>query len=106
MCNIWSCESCDRVYKTKHCSRSDCVHCCVNSVVILDQLCEFCSEICVPVCEVHGICFCKECVAEYKRGGFHSFNNNCSHASAQCVVANTSKKYITRGDFILNVHNL
>ena len=106
MCNIWSCERCDREYKTKHCSRSDCAHCCVNSVVILDQLCEFCCEICVPVCEEHGICFCIECMAGYKRGGFKSLNNKCFHESSQCVVVNTSKKYITRGDFIVNAHNL
>ena len=53
-----------------------------------------------PICENHGICFCEECLTQYKACKFTIIYNVCSHFDAQCLEAAYSEKYINKKEFL------
>ena len=100
MCLQWSCAKCDLVYNIDYCTDSLQTLCCGNYEVELEGLCGLCRVIGTPVCDIHGICFCKRCRKEYRDRWYQKFNNVCDHENAQCIAAASSGRYITTGELI------
>ena len=54
-----------------------------------------------PLCEFHEVCWCVQCLTEYKTSGFTKFRNACEHLDAQCSDAHLSTQYINQLQLIL-----
>ena len=53
------------------------------------------------LCPTHEICWCEECLDQYRKTGFTHFRNSCEHELAQCEDAAYSEIYINQLQFIL-----
>lgn len=54
-----------------------------------------------PLCEFHEVCWCDQCLTEYKTSGFTNFRNACEHLDTQCLDAQLSVHYINQLQLIL-----
>lgn len=54
-----------------------------------------------PLCEFHEVCWCVQCLTEYKTSGFTKFRNACEHLDVQCSDAHLSTHYINQLQLIL-----
>jgi hypothetical protein len=54
-----------------------------------------------PLCQAHDVCWCEECLMEYKTTRFTMFRNSCEHFDAQCQEVSFSVQHINQLQLIL-----